>query len=201
MRRVAKIAILCGLVATLFIASFTGRASAQPISTNTPVVRVHTGDTLSGIASRYGRTWQQFAEFNHIADPNLIFTGQIFRIPPKRFQTRVALINIAPTPVVHHSVAYLPVTPTPAPVQTAANYGIWSCIAHYESRGNWSIDTGNGYYGGLQFLESTWLANGGAQFASMPQYTSPSEQITVAQRVLAQAGWSAWPQTSLMCGV
>jgi LysM repeat protein len=69
----------------------------------------------------------------------------------------------------------------------------WDAIAHCESGGNWGTDTGNGFYGGLQFTLSTWHANGGS---GMPQNASRSEQIAVAERVLASQGIGAWP----VCG-
>jgi hypothetical protein len=69
----------------------------------------------------------------------------------------------------------------------------WYRIAECESGGNWHINTGNGYFGGLQFLESTWLANGGGAFASRPDLASPAAQIIVARRVQRAQGWGAWP--------
>ena len=65
-----------------------------------------------------------------------------------------------------------------------------------ESGGNWGTNTGNGFYGGLQFSESTWLANGGGQYSSTASGASASEQIAVANRVLASQGIGAWP----VCG-
>jgi hypothetical protein len=66
----------------------------------------------------------------------------------------------------------------------------WDAIAACESGGNWSINTGNGYYGGLQFSLSTWRAHGGA---GMPHNASREEQIRVAERVLRSQGIGAWP--------
>ena len=66
----------------------------------------------------------------------------------------------------------------------------WDAIAQCESGGNWSINTGNGYYGGLQFSQATWSANGGA---GSPSHASREEQIRVAERVLAKQGLGAWP--------
>ncbi|MFE3027503.1 transglycosylase family protein [Nocardia tengchongensis] len=69
----------------------------------------------------------------------------------------------------------------------------WDGVAQCESGGNWGINTGNGYYGGLQFSQSTWAANGGAGSASN---ASKAEQIRVAENVLASQGVGAWP----VCG-
>lgn len=73
-----------------------------------------------------------------------------------------------------------------------ANAAMWDRIAQCESGGNWSINTGNGYYGGLQFATSSWLANGGADFAPRADLASRAEQITVANRYYAKAGLGPW---------
>jgi hypothetical protein len=73
----------------------------------------------------------------------------------------------------------------------------WDRIAQCESGGNWGTASGNGYYGGLQFSPSTWRAYGGR---GMPQRASKSEQIAVAERVLAKQGWGAWPVCSRKAG-
>ena len=69
----------------------------------------------------------------------------------------------------------------------------WSGVAQCESGGNWSINTGNGYYGGLQFSASTWSAYGGGAYAPRADLASPAEQIAVAERVLVGQGIGAWP--------
>lgn len=73
-----------------------------------------------------------------------------------------------------------------------ANAAMWDRIAQCESSGNWSINTGNGYYGGLQFATASWLAYGGADFAPRADLASRAEQITVANRYYAKAGLSPW---------
>lgn len=78
----------------------------------------------------------------------------------------------------------------PLPASTA-NGGAWDRIAQCESGGNWHINTGNGYYGGLQFSLSTWRANGGVGY---PHQASREQQIAVAERVRkASGGYGAWP--------
>jgi nucleoid-associated protein YgaU len=69
----------------------------------------------------------------------------------------------------------------------------WEAIARCESGGNWSINTGNGYYGGLQFSRSTWRAYGGTKYADTANRASKSEQIRIAERVLRGQGIGAWP--------
>jgi resuscitation-promoting factor RpfA len=78
----------------------------------------------------------------------------------------------------------------------AADSHNWDGVAQCESSGNWSINTGNGYYGGLQFSQSTWDAYGGGQYASRADLASKSAQIAVAENVLAGQGVGAWP----VCG-
>ncbi len=73
-----------------------------------------------------------------------------------------------------------------------ARAAMWDAVAQCESGGNWSINTGNGYYGGLQFSASTWLAYGGGQFAARADLASRAQQITVANRVYAGSGLSQW---------
>ena len=69
---------------------------------------------------------------------------------------------------------------------------MWDRIAQCESTGNWSINTGNGYYGGLQFDRGTWLANGGGAYAPTANLASRAEQITIANKVYAQRGLQPW---------
>jgi hypothetical protein len=79
----------------------------------------------------------------------------------------------------------------PMAMSTAtANAVNWDAVAACESGGNWAINTGNGYYGGLQFSLGTWRANGGS---GSPHNASRSEQIRVAENVLHSQGIGAWP--------
>jgi LysM repeat protein len=82
-----------------------------------------------------------------------------------------------------------------APASAAPTHD-WSGVAQCESGGNWSINTGNGYYGGLQFSSSTWLAYGGGDYAPRADLATPAEQIAVAEKVLVGQGIGAWP----VCG-
>jgi nucleoid-associated protein YgaU len=75
---------------------------------------------------------------------------------------------------------------------SAAPDSTWDAVAQCESSGNWAINTGNGYYGGLQFSQSTWNAYGGQQYASRADLATREEQIAVAEKTLAGQGWGAW---------
>jgi hypothetical protein len=78
---------------------------------------------------------------------------------------------------------------------------VWDRLAWCESGGNWAINTGNGYSGGLQFLHSAWRAYGGREFASIAAGASRSQQIIVAERILDDVGWRAWPACSRKLGL
>ncbi|MFI1924864.1 MULTISPECIES: transglycosylase family protein [unclassified Streptomyces] len=79
---------------------------------------------------------------------------------------------------------------------SAATASEWDAVAQCEAGGNWSINTGNGYYGGLQFSASTWAAYGGTAYASTADQASKSQQIAIGEKVLAGQGKGAWP----VCG-
>jgi nucleoid-associated protein YgaU len=84
----------------------------------------------------------------------------------------------------------------PAAGVQAASSTTWDRVAACESGGRWHIATGNGYYGGLQFSSSTWLAYGGSRYASRADQATREQQIAIAERVLAGQGPGAWP----VCG-
>ena len=83
----------------------------------------------------------------------------------------------------------------------AATGRTWDRLAGCEAGGNWSINTGNGYYGGLQFSGGTWRAYGGGAYASTANHASRSEQIAIAEKVLDAQGWGAWPSCSRRLGL
>ncbi|WP_333776535.1 LysM peptidoglycan-binding domain-containing protein [Streptomyces sp. IBSBF 3136] len=82
----------------------------------------------------------------------------------------------------------------------AADNGVWDRIAQCESGGNWHINTGNGYYGGLQFSAGTWRAYGGSAYAPTADQASRGAQIAVATKVQQAQGWGAWPVCSGRAG-
>ncbi|MFD3699265.1 transglycosylase family protein [Streptomyces sp. NPDC058646] len=77
----------------------------------------------------------------------------------------------------------------------------WDCVADCESSGRWAVDTGNGFYGGLQFRQPTWEEHGGLRFAPRADLASREQQILVAEEVLATQGWDAWPGCSKRYGL
>jgi hypothetical protein len=92
--------------------------------------------------------------------------------------------------------------PAPRPAPVAANFSsgstVWDRLAQCESGGNWAINTGNGFYGGLQFTLSSWSAVGGSGY---PNMASRDEQISRAQILQARQGWGAWPACSAKLGL
>ncbi|MFJ4124403.1 transglycosylase family protein [[Kitasatospora] papulosa] len=92
------------------------------------------------------------------------------------------------------------------PLLTAASAGaattdVWEKVAACESTGNWHINTGNGYYGGLQFTRSTWAAYGGTAYAARADLATKDQQIAVAEKVLDGQGPGAWPTCSVRAGL
>ena len=171
---------------------------------------VKQGDTLSAIAAHaYGNAanWPAvwWPNRHQMPNPNAIAAGQRLRMPASghvpAWMARAAQAAI-PAPAAAPAAASVSqaATPAAAPVSTAAPASSgganWSAIAACESGGNWSANTGNGFYGGLQFTQQTWLAYGGGRYASSANLATPAQQIAVAQRVLAGQGIGAWP----VCG-
>ena len=86
----------------------------------------------------------------------------------------------------------------PATAASAKASVNWDAIAQCESGGNWSINTGNGYYGGLQFSLGSWRAVGGSGY---PHNASRDEQIARGERLKDRQGWGAWPACSRKLGL
>jgi LysM repeat protein len=172
---------------------------------------VKLGDTLSRIASRHGLTsWQPIYDANpEIRNPNLIFAGQDLVIPSDENAAQHRSWNASHSSVRHHSSPAKARTSSsrhstsPRPSSSASSGAasgntVWDRLAQCESGGNWSTSTGNGFYGGLQFTQSSWRAAGGS---GSPQNASRSEQIRVAQRLQQMQGWGAWPVCSRKAGL
>ncbi len=164
---------------------------------------VRPGDSLSAIAAHAygsGADWPAvwWANRHQVANPDVIAAGLRLRLPASgQVPSWMARAALAAIPGPAASASALPVD-SPAPVQAAASSGgaNWAAIAACESGGNWSTNTGNGFYGGLQFTQQTWVAYGGGQYASSANLATQAQQIAVAQRVLAAQGIGAWP----VCG-
>ena len=215
--RIRSLAAASVLAVTM--AGATGAVSAAP-SQNTKSqenrnpekrtsfdVQIAPGDTLIKIGEEHGATYVRLFNANEqISDPDLIYAGESVRIPapdeeleerelPEKVVQAEASAPQALQSAPEKPQAYEPAAAEPA---VAINGGVWDRIAMCESGGNWAINTGNGYYGGLQFSLSSWRAVGGSGY---PHQASKSEQISRAESLLAIQGWGAWPACSSKLGL
>ncbi|MFF0789528.1 transglycosylase family protein [Streptomyces spiralis] len=118
----------------------------------------------------------------------MLFSGKGKHRRPAKATRAIALAGVAGAAVAGPLMA--------AGNASAATASEWDAVAQCESGGNWSINTGNGFYGGLQFTNSTWAAYGGTAYASRADLATKAQQIAVAEKVLAGQGKGAWP----VCG-
>lgn len=99
----------------------------------------------------------------------------------------------------------IPAPPPPvtaaAPAPAVVGASVWDLLAQCESSGNWAANTGNGYYGGLQFSLGTWVDYGGAAYAAYPHQATREQQIAVAERVRAVRGFQPWPACRIKLGL
>lgn len=178
-------------------------AQTQPIERQPIIVDVVKGDSLSKIAKAHNTTYKRLFDANtSITNPDIINPGDKIRIP---FEDEVIVERALPSPTPVPQKA--PVQKKVAPVSsrnytssapTVAGGSVWDRLAACESGGNWAINTGNGYYGGLQFMLSTWRAVGGQGY---PHQNSREEQIYRAEILLARSGWGQWPQCAAKLGL
>ena len=99
------------------------------------------------------------------------------------------------------TVPFVAVIPMATASPSSAATSSWERLAGCESGGNWSINTGNGYYGGLQFADGTWDGWGGERYASRADLASKAEQIVIAARLVENSGWRSWPACSVKLGL
>jgi hypothetical protein len=95
----------------------------------------------------------------------------------------------------------IPVAVPRTPAVTFNGNSVWDTLAMCESSGNWAANTGNGYYGGLQFSVATWNGYGGAEFAAYPHQATREQQIIVAERLRAARGYQPWPACRAKLGL
>jgi LysM repeat protein len=181
-------------------------ASYETPGTTNKIVTVESGDYLSKIAEANGTSYHRLYYANtNIDNPDLIFPGEQFRVPTAEEQlTPRPLPESAPAEVkaqVQAEASSTYTAPAPRPQVAApsvANGSVWDSLAMCESGGNWAINTGNGFYGGLQFTLSSWAAVGGSGY---PNAASREEQIMRGQMLQARQGWGAWPACTAKLGI
>ncbi|MFJ4828414.1 transglycosylase family protein [Streptomyces sp. NPDC088747] len=115
---------------------------------------------------------------------------------PKHAAAKRVLASTAVTGIVGTSL-----TVATAGTADGASVSVWDRVAECESGNNWKINTGNGYYGGLQFSASTWSAYGGGAYATTADLATKTQQILIAEKVLAAQGPGAWPTCSVKAGL
>jgi LysM repeat protein len=162
------------------------------------IVTVQSGDYLEKIATEHNSTsLRMFYANTGIVNPDLIHPSEQLRVPAPDE-------TLTPRPVPANKT----IAPTAAPVTapttvSAANYApsdgsVWDRLAACEAGGNWAANTGNGYYGGLQFTLSTWRSLGGS---GLPSQASREEQISRASALQARSGWGQWPACTAKLGL
>ena len=216
-----RLTVVTGLGAAVLASAFALPASADPVHAvqRAPArivaaatvkqhkkVAVKQGDSLSTIAKKAKlSSWRPLWDLNtKVKHPNLIYPGQKLLIPAKGEKLKHRPLPApAVTRVVSSERSAAPASSSGRSTVTRsasapAGGGVWDRLAQCESGGNWGINTGNGYSGGLQFAQGTWAANGGSGSA---HNASRAEQIRVAERVRASQGWGAWPACSSKLGL
>jgi LysM repeat protein len=177
----------------------------EPAPPPAPVAVTQTvaaGETLGTIAQRCGTDWRRIYDANpDLEDPQLLYEGQVLRCPaPDEQIAQRELPAPEPEPTTRE-VAAEPADDPPPPADDAPavpSGSVWDALAQCESGGNWAINTGNGYYGGLQFSLSSWRGTGGSGY---PHEHSREEQIRRGEILQASSGWGAWPACSRKLGL
>ncbi|KXI18396.1 Transglycosylase-like domain protein [Corynebacterium sp. CMW7794] len=183
-------------------------------SMDTPVTEGMTIKVDQVSTTDYDATESFDAEPNYVDDPELERGTEEVRVegtPGERTVTRrLIMVNGAKeSNEIINSKETRPATPAtiargtkePSAAPAVADGSVWDTLAQCESTGNWSINTGNGFSGGLQFTDSTWQAFGGGEYASQAWQASREQQIAVAQKVQAAQGWGAWPACTAKLGI
>lgn len=209
MKVVTTLTAVLSAVVLMYSAPVYAEAPKNTKKTEPVMVTVKEGDNLTAIASSNNSTYERVFYANEkIADPDIIYPGDKLRIPTasEKLTEREIPANVVAVvqpAVVEQSAVYSAQNTTAqtysAPTVASVGDGsVWDRLAMCESGGDWSINTGNGYYGGLQFSQSSWIAAGGS---GSPADASREEQIRVAQNLQAMQGWGAWPSCTSKLGI
>lgn len=183
-------------------------ATDEPVAPETmptpePImVKVKKGDSLSKIAAQHDTKWKRLYDANSfITDPNIINPGDKLRIPLADEVIAERKLPAAAPVVVRTRANASASRNTGVAAPKVVDGSVWDQLAQCESGGRWNINTGNGYYGGLQFNAGTWLSNGGGKYAPRADLASREQQIDIAQRLRAARGFSPWPACSRKLGL
>lgn len=200
------------LISVVFVAAISATIRGQVPGRRTILVymKAASDDTLWTIAQRSGVTPQRLYAANpQVADPKKLSAGEDVRVPAsgEQLQSRPMPTDLPQTDTVQTPVAVaspppLPPPQPPAPATPAAaplgDTTAWDRLAQCESGGHWNENTGNGFYGGLQFTLGTWRSVGGT---GLPNQASRAEQIHRGEILQARDGWGPWPACSAKLGL
>lgn len=163
-------------------------------------VTVGPGDTLTAIAETHDTTWRRLWDHNdHLKHPDVLQVGEMVAVPR-------ADVDVEPRPlpqprVVARAARSRPEGDSAPPAASTAPTGTWDLLAACESGGNWHINTGNGYSGGLQWHPDTWQRAGGTNYAPSAWQATREQEIAVAEAWLARTSWSQWPACARKLGL
>jgi LysM repeat protein len=177
----------------------TQQKSEEPKETGKRKVKVKEGDTLIKIAKKNKTNYKRLYYANtKIKHPDLIYPGQKLRIPSVEEKLKKRPLPDSAEIEQEQTTAPSTVYAQSNPVVYSNDGSVWDRLAQCESGGNWSINTGNGYYGGLQFTLGSWWGVGGSGY---PHQASKSEQIARGKILQSRQGWGAWPACAAMLGL
>ena len=140
----------------------------------------------AGVAGTLEKTFKTVSIDGHVVDR--VETGSSVVTPAVAAQVTVGGKDRPATPAATPAAG----ANTGAAAPAMSNTAMWDAIAQCESGGNWAINTGNGYYGGLQFDIGTWISNGGGAYAPNASLATKAQQIAIANKVYAQRGLGPW---------
>jgi hypothetical protein len=174
--------LLCACGADPALTETPGRMRVITVDRPAPALKAKWGDQHR--TKLYAAvTWRSVAVWNYVT--SIAYAAAVERAEYSR-------VISAPAETVASPPSARPT------VHEGAGGSVWHQLAECESGGDWSISTGNGFYGGLQFTLSSWQAVGGS---GLPNHASPSEQIARGQRLQAIQGWGAWPACASKLGL
>lgn len=192
LRRITLLAII-SLTGVALLAPLAARSAAAPFPVDLPEQLLPASSAAPLVADR-SLLSARSASLTTVARTSEEVAAPPVPAPPAEVAMEATLVTI-PTP------KPAPVAAAPQRVVTFDGDTVWDQLAQCESGGNWAINTGNGYYGGLQFDLSTWAGYGGLEFAERPDLASREQQIIVAERLHAARGFQPWPACRIKLGL
>jgi hypothetical protein len=191
LRRIAALAVI-SLTGVALLAPLAARSAAAPVPVDLPEQLLPASSAAPLLADRSLLSARSASLTTTAATSEEIATPAV--PAPASVSMQATLVTI-PTP------KPAPVAAAPQRVVTYDGNTVWDQLAQCESGGNWAINTGNGYYGGLQFNLGTWEAYGGLEFAERPDLATREQQIIVAERLHAARGFQPWPACRIKLGL